>query len=146
VSTRSWAPPIAVVTPEWLEGNLLPDAAATVSTEERALFDELADGAGADLLLFGAGGLGRYTLAGLRRAGREPLAFVDNDASLHGRLVEGIPVLSPPDAADRYGNTVVVVVTVWSPNQGLAYPKIAAQMSALGSSRTVTFVPLFWKH
>jgi FkbM family methyltransferase len=119
---------------------------ATVSKEERTLFDELTGGPSADLLLFGAGNLGRHTLAGLRRVGREPLAFVDNDGSLHGTLVDGLPVLSPQEAGHRYGNTVVVVVTVWSPNQRLAYPNIAAQMSALGCSRTVTFVPLFWKY
>jgi len=145
VSSPSWVPPHGVVTPEWLEAELDADAAVTVSREERTLFDRLAGGPGADLLLFGAGNLGRRTLAGLRRAGVEPLAFVDNNRSRHGTLVEGRVVLSPEEAAARYGDRAVVVVTIWTPLGRLAYPGVAAQMRILGCSRTVPFAPLFWK-
>ncbi len=135
------------MTEGWLETELLANATATVSREERRLFDELAGGPYPDLLLFGAGQLGRHILAGLRRAGHGvPLAFVDNDESLQGTFVDGLPVLSPREAANRHGNAVSIVVTVWSPNQRLAYPSIAAQMTALGCTRTITFVPLFWKY
>jgi FkbM family methyltransferase len=146
MSRSSWAPPRQVVTSDWLEAHLHADAAATVSREERTLFDKLAGGLGTDLLLFGAGNLGRYTLSALRRAGMEPLAFVDNDGTLQGTHVEGLLTLSAEDAAARYGDKAVVVVTVWTPLGRLAYPGIAAQLSALGCSRTAPFVPLFWKH
>jgi FkbM family methyltransferase len=117
-----------------------------VSQEERTLFDKLAGGPDSDLVLFGAGNLGRRTLAGLRRVSVEPLAFVDNDPSLHGTLVDGLPVLAPNDAAAHYGESAVVVVTIWTPLGRLAYPGVAAQMRTLGCSRTVPFAPLFWKH
>lgn len=146
MSRFGWAPPREVVTSEWLEAELHAGAAATVDREERTLFDELAGGPGADLLLFGAGNLGRYTLCALRRAGVEPLAFVDNDGFLQGTHVEGLLTLSPEAAAARYGDEAVVVVTVWTPLARLAYPAINAQLNALGCSRTAPFVPLFWKH
>jgi FkbM family methyltransferase len=146
VSSAGWAPPRAVVTPEWLEAELRADLAATVSQEERTLFDKLAGGPDSDLVLFGAGNLGRRTLAGLRRVSVEPLAFVDNDPSLRGALVDGLPVLAPDDAAAHYGESAVVVVTIWTPLGQLAYPGVAAQMRTLGCSRTVPFAPLFWKH
>jgi FkbM family methyltransferase len=140
-----WAPPRAVVTQEWLQTELRSEMTDLVYREERRLFDKLAGGSNDGLLLFGAGNLGRRTLVGLRRIGVEPLAFVDNSGSLQDTLVEGLRVLSPEDAA-RDSPRAVVVVAIWTPYGPLAYPSIAAQMSALGCSRTVPFVPLFWKH
>lgn len=52
-----------------------PDA---VRARERCTFDDLASPLGERLVLFGAGPLGKDVLAGLRKAGVEPLAFADN--------------------------------------------------------------------
>ena len=52
-----------------------PDA---VRARERSAFDDLASPLGERLVLFGAGPLGKGVLAGLRKAGVEPLAFADN--------------------------------------------------------------------
>ena len=66
------------------------------------------------LVLFGAGGIGRKTLAGLRALGIEPLAFADNNPALWGKRVNGLQVLSPQEASARYRKTAVFVVTIWS--------------------------------
>lgn len=141
-----WSPPRAGVSPRWLESELRADLTALVAAEERALFDRLAGGPGQPILLFGAGNLGRRMLGGLRRVGEKPVAFVDNSLALQGTLVDGLPVLAPEAAADRFGDQAVIVVTIWTPRGPLAYPGVAAQMNALGCTRTVPFVPLFWKH
>ncbi len=48
------------------------------------------------IVIFGAGEAGRRALAHLRRsAGREVLAFADNNADRHGALVEGLRVITP---------------------------------------------------
>lgn len=147
MNESSWAPPQAPVTADWIDTELLADDALAVSVGERRFFDKHANGANSDILLFGTGQLGRRTLAGLRRAGHpSPLSFVDNNEALHGTVVDGLPVLSPREAASRYGNSVSIVVSIWSPNKPLAYPTIAAQMAALGSTSISTFVPLFWKY
>jgi FkbM family methyltransferase len=146
VSHDAWAPPRAILTPAWLETQLRAEDASAVARDERALFDKLAGGPDADLILFGAGNLGRQTAAGLTRAGIRPLALADNERSLQGTHVDGLPVLSPEDAAARYGDDAVFVVTIWAPFGPLAYPSVAKQMRALGCSRTVPFVPLFWKY
>jgi FkbM family methyltransferase len=70
--------------------------------------------AGGGLALFGAGRLGRRALAGLRSAGVEPLAFVDNASGLHGTTVDGILVLSPDDAARDLAGRALVVPTVYT--------------------------------
>ncbi len=47
-----------------------------------------------EVLIMGAGGHGRVVLDILRQAKTyRPIAFVDNDARLHGRHIDGLPVL-----------------------------------------------------
>jgi FkbM family methyltransferase len=61
------------------------------------------------LVLFGAGRLGRTVLAGLRKAGIEPIAFADNNSLLWGTKIEGIDVLSLADARRRSDASMFVV-------------------------------------
>jgi FkbM family methyltransferase len=145
MSPEAWAPPREIVTQEWLEAELRPDAAATVAREERALLDRLAGGAGADLVLFGAGNLGRRTLEGLRRAGVEPLAFADSSHALQGSKIDGLTVLAPAEAASAFGERATFVVTVWSPSRQHVIAEISLTLQGLGVRRVVSFVPLFWE-
>ena len=47
-----------------------------------------------DVVIFGAGGLGRMVLDTLRQSRRyRPVAFLDNDAALHGTAVDGLEVV-----------------------------------------------------
>lgn len=72
-------------------------------------------GGARDVVLFGAKGfLADHTLAGLRKQGRQPVAFADNRRELWGQTVEGIDVLSPAEAASRHGDSAVFVVTIFN--------------------------------
>jgi len=65
-------------------------------------------------VLFGAGNLGRKVLQCLRSIGVEPLAFADNSPSKWGSQVDGVPVLSPKDAAAQYGGSALFLIAIWS--------------------------------
>ena len=112
----------------------------TVLARERNAFDDLASPLGDRLVLFGAGPLGKGALAGLRKAGVEPLAFSDNNRDLWGRQVMGIPVLSPTEAAELHGKNACFVVTIY---QGSSARR---QLASLGCQRVVAFAPLLWKY
>src|SRR5947207_418318 len=62
--------------------NVLREGAAGARVRESTSFDESAGPFARNLVLLGAGGLGRRTLAGLRKVGIEPLAFAENNAAL----------------------------------------------------------------
>src|SRR4051794_5378583 len=94
-----------------LETLLLTDP-EEVRDRERHGFDRVAVPGVDGIVLYGAGGLGRRTLAGLRRLGVEPLAFVDNSPTLQGSAIEGCPVLTPRDAVDRFNDRATFVTTV----------------------------------
>lgn len=69
-----------------------------------------------DLLIVGAGGFARETAEAVRAANiREPtwrlLGYLDDDASLHGRDVDGTTVLGPLDAVWEHPDALVVVCT-----------------------------------
>src|SRR3954470_19182151 len=82
---------------------LLAEGLEGARQREASQFDELTGKRQQDIVLFGAGNLGRRTSAGLRSIGIEPLCFIDNNEARWGESLEGIPVLSPSIGAQRYG-------------------------------------------
>jgi FkbM family methyltransferase len=127
--------------------DLLLDADAdAVRAWERSHYDELTEGYGTRVVLFGAGGLGRETLRGLRTVGVEPWAFADNNRRLWGQRVDGLVVLPPHDAARRFGEGATFVVSVFTPGPGNRFVQVRDQLQALGCCRVVPFAALAWKH
>ena len=93
--------------------SLLAEGVEGARRRESTRFDELAGSNTKELVLFGAGNLGRRTLAGLRTIGIEPLCFIDNDEAKWGRNLNGLLVLSPKEGVKLYGSRATFVVTIW---------------------------------
>ncbi len=125
---------------------LFAEGSEAARRREQGAFDEAAHPLNGGLVLFGAGNLGRKTLQGLRKHGQEPLAFADNEPRLWGTQVDGVTVLSPQEAASRYGATAVFVLTIWRGEGTDRMPDRIAQVRALGCERVIPFTLLFWKH
>jgi FkbM family methyltransferase len=125
---------------------LLRESPESVAEREQTTFDRLAAPHGNRMVLFGTGGLGKITVAGLRRLGIEPLAFCDNNQTLWGEEVEGLEVLSPEAAVQKFGTNTSFVVTIWSDKIGHPLEEVRKQLSELGQVTVVSFLPLFWKH
>lgn len=118
-----------------------------VTERERTAFDKsLAPFDETMLVLFGAGGLGRRTLSGLRQLGIKPLAFVDNNPNWWGKTIDGLQVLSPGEAVRKYGQSSVFIVTIWSDTIGHPIDEIVRQLSSLGSVKVLSFALLYWKY
>src|SRR5438067_7154168 len=90
---------------------LLSESIDRVAERERTEFDHLTGGL--PLVLCGAGNMGRTIARKLRGVGVSPAAFADNNSKLWGTSLEGIPVLSPVDAAAKYGSSAAFVITIW---------------------------------
>src|ERR1035437_2198520 len=91
---------------------LLAEDVDAVKERERTAFDRLLAEANGRIVLFGAGNLGRKALRCLRSIGIEPLAFADNDQARWGIQADGVDVLSPEEAADRFGSSAMFMVTI----------------------------------
>jgi FkbM family methyltransferase len=126
--------------------DLLGEGAAGAAEREETAFDELAGSFGRSLVLFGAGGLGRKTLAGLRKVGIEPLAFAENNPALWEKSVNGLHVLSPQEACARYGKTALFIVTIWGGEGRDRMIHRVRFLRDLGCERVITFGPLYWKY
>lgn len=125
---------------------LLSEGVEGARQREADVIDALADPQATGIVLFGAGSLGRHTLGGLRKIGIEPLCFIDNNTSLWGQSVDGIPVLSPAQGAMLHGNRATFVVTIW---RGESAERMAArveQLRQLGCKIVVPFLSLYWKY
>ncbi len=122
---------------------LLSEPLSRVREREKSAFDTLLAGCGNRLVLFGAGNLGRKVLQCVRSIGMEPLAFADNSESKWGSHVDGVPVLSPKDAAARYGASAMFLVTIWS--LGHFYPESRAMLEGMGCTHVESTASLRWK-
>ncbi|HTW91257.1 MAG TPA: FkbM family methyltransferase [bacterium] len=120
-----------------------PDA---VRQWEQSVFDELTAPFGNALVVFGAGGLGRKTVAGLRRRGIEPLALADSNPALWGSTIDGVAVLPPAEAARRFRERATFVIAIWTGEATDTMVDRKQQLMNLGCTSVVPFVPLFWKY
>jgi len=120
---------------------LLEQSEVVVAADAAATFDRLAEDSSGPIVLFGAGGLGRKMLTALVREGVPVAAISDNNESLHGKTIEGVPVISPADAITRYGADGVFVVTIFV-RSGL----IRSQLMSAGVKTVVPFHALAWKY
>lgn len=125
---------------------LFAEGADGARKREHCAFDQLASPYANTVVLFGAGGLGRRTLAGLRKHGVEPVAFMDNNPAAWGHEIEGVPVLAPEAGARRYGKSAVFVVTIWGALGRDRMRDRISQLKKLGCERVTSFGPLYWKY
>src|SRR5260370_23728359 len=72
------------------------------------------------LAIVGSALLPQKCLRGLRSVGGDVRAFIEYDARFWGRIIDGVPVLSPEAAFQLIGSESVVVSGVWSPNHRYA--------------------------
>ena len=68
--------------------DLLAEGVIAARQREATTFETVAGDRADTIVLFGAGGLGRRTLAGLRADGVEPVAFVDNNTDRWGTDID----------------------------------------------------------
>jgi len=125
---------------------LFQETYSEVIQREKTSFDKFAEPFINSCVLFGAGGLGKKTLAGLRRIGLEPLAFADNNPSLWNQCIDGLQVLSPRDAVSKFGRCAVFIISIWRAGGGHRLNKTREQLLNLGCVTVVSFAHLFWKY
>lgn len=125
---------------------ILDEEVNAARERERTIFDKKTQSLSKSLVLFGAGGLGRKTLNGLRLIGIEPLAFTDNNPNLWGKTIDGLQVVSPASAAEIWKESAAFIVTIW--RHGAKEPISAHidQLRYLGCQVVEPFIYLFWKY
>lgn len=99
-----------------------------------------------DIVLFGAGNLGRMIHSKLGQIGITPLAFADNNPMLWGSTAEGTPVLSPVDAAARFGSSAAFMIAIWGVGSKDRMAARVRQLRDLGCRNVLPFLTLFWKY
>lgn len=107
--------------------------AATVSPpEEVGWYD-----GSSPVVIFGAGTLGREVAEKLRRAGIEPVAFVDETPGKAGSTVDGLVVHDLEGALKSFSNAVVTVA-IWNPNH--RFLSTRTRLLNAGFRRVASFV------
>lgn len=95
------------------------------------------------VVLFGAGGLGRRALQAMRMGGTSPVAFADNSTTRQNTAIDGVPVLSPHEAIERYP-AALFVISIWGAGSPHRQAHSRRQLQRLGAQQIISFPPLFW--
>ena len=123
---------------------ILNEDIQVIKEREKSTFDRLSSPFNDSIVLFGAGGLAKQTIKGLKNLGIIPLALSDNNPNLWNTFINGIEVLSPNDAVDKYKDKAVFVVTVWNPKT--RFTQIKQQLLDLKCPKVISIFSLFWKY
>ena len=118
-----------------------PDAARA---RERSAFDEIVAGR-RKVVIFGAGRLGRKILQGLSGTDLKAVAYADNNSRLWGKTVDGLPVLSPQEAAQQHSADATFIVAIWHPSREPLMAALLTQLMLL-ACRATSFPLLFWRY
>ncbi|HLY40841.1 MAG TPA: FkbM family methyltransferase [Terracidiphilus sp.] len=122
---------------------ILQESISSVIEREQTALDQLLEKSRGRVVLFGAGSLGRRALAELRCIGVEPLCISDNNPKLWGTTLDGCPLLSPRDAAGKFGANALFVVTIW--NAAHWFVETHAQLTELGCKSISCYSPVYWR-
>jgi FkbM family methyltransferase len=134
-----------VLLQEQLE-ELLSESSVAALARSQTSFDRLSHPFQDSIVLFGAGNLGKKALSGLLKLGIKPLAFADNNPQIWGMEIEGIPVLSPEIAAEKFGMSAVFLVTIWRAGSSHRLVHTRKQLEELGCQKVISVTYLFWKY
>jgi FkbM family methyltransferase len=93
---------------------------------------------GDEVILYGAGMVGKTVLAKLRSVGIEPVAFADDTPQKQGKMIDGLQVMAPPEAASVFSRRAVFVVTILNPM--LRFRDARRRLESLTSARVVSFL------
>ena len=92
------------------------------------------------VVIVGTGQLGQFVLPGVRRAGLEAVAFCDNNPARWGTEIDGVAVVAPGEAMEKYGESACFVVAVYNGSP------LRRQLQELGCRRIVPYPVFFWTH
>jgi FkbM family methyltransferase len=125
---------------------LLSEPLEAAAVRERETFGQLLRSTDGSVVLFGAGRLGKLCARGLRRAGVPLRAFCDRNPATHGTMQDGVDVLSPEEAARRFGDRALFVVAIWTGTAKESMVERVAWLGGLGCRQVATYAPLVWAH
>lgn len=119
------------------------ESIAKVKLRENTVLDRLLAECSRRCVIFGAGTMGRRALSALQSMGIHPLSFADNNPSLWGKSVEGIPILSPDDTAELFGQDALFFIAIRNENHW--YGETFQQLTSLGCIHISSSEPIAWR-
>lgn len=99
---------------------------------------------GDKIVLYGAGQLGLEVAERLRRVGLEPAAFADDTPEKQGTTIAGLEVMTPGEAAARFGDNTLFVVTIL--NLKLRFLEAQRRLKLATGKRVISFLNIAWNY
>jgi FkbM family methyltransferase len=133
----------SAVSLEDLLNEISSESIAHVRQRENSVLNRLLAECSRQCVIFGAGSMGQRALSALHSIGIHPLSFADNNPALWGTSVAGVPVLSPEDAAELFGEDAVFFIAIRNENHW--YRETFDQLVQLGCAHVSSSEPIAWR-
>ena len=133
----------SAVSLENLLDQISAESVAHVKLRENTVLNRLLSERKRKCVIFGAGSMGQRALSALQSMGVRPLTFADNNPILWGKSVDGIPILSPEDAAELFGADAVFFIAIRNENHW--YRQTFDQLLRLGCAHISSSEPIAWR-
>ena len=135
--------PNSAVSLEELLQRISSESVAEVKLRENTVLDRLLARFDRRCVIFGAGTMGQRAVSALNSMGIHPLSFADNSPILWGKSINGIPVLSPEDAAELFGEDAVFFIAIRNENHW--FRETFNQLLQLGCEHVSSSEPIAWR-
>jgi FkbM family methyltransferase len=122
---------------------ILDEPVASVKEREQTALESRLVEVNNRCVLFGAGSVGRRALTELKQIGIQPLAISDNNPQLWNTAIDGTEVLSPKDAAARFGLDAVFFITIR--NEQHWYRETFEKLKSLGCVHVESAAAIGWR-
>ncbi len=124
---------------------LLSESLDSARARQANTLDSLIGSLEQPFALFGASHLGRKALQVLKQLGHVPGAFIDNNSAAWGSEIDGVPVMSPAQLAEReQGLLPAIICTIWSGHIKDRMSQRLQPLRELGFERIALFGHLAW--
>ncbi len=122
-----------------LLNQLLSESPEETAQRMKSAYEGTALSGSGNVVIFGAGQLGRFLLPAVQTAGLVSVAYCDNDSRRWGEI-GGVPVMSPADALRLHGDQAFFLLAIY--NATPAY----RQLRELGCRHIVRYPLFFWRY
>lgn len=123
--------------------NIFTETPAAVRLREQRCVTDMLAACANRCVVFGAGSMGRRSVAALRSIGVEPLALSDNNPQLWGHAIDGVSVLPPSEAAAAFGPDAHFFIAIR--NEAHWYRETEQQLRAVGCLHVSCAEPVAWR-
>ena len=118
----------------------------TIGPQQEQMFDQLLAENDSPIILYGSGNLGGKLALAMKNEFDGKIFFTDKNPNNWGKRLHSTPVLPLPEAAIKYGEKSIFIITVFNRGANCEYNDIERELRDIGIDKCIPFSIPAWKY